>query len=105
MPQAISRRPLAAEVRVRFRFGSCTIYGRQSGTGTGFSSSTSVLPCQFHCTGSPLKEVCTIRLQGCGASVATAAGPFNKLKNTQRVSCALRNYSALNLFINVILIL
>jgi hypothetical protein len=34
---AISRRPLAAEARVRFRVRTCRICGRQCGTGTGFS--------------------------------------------------------------------
>jgi hypothetical protein len=45
------RRPLTAEARV----GLCGIYGGQSGTGTGFSPSTSVFPCEFHSTGEPLK--------------------------------------------------
>jgi hypothetical protein len=91
MAQAVSRRPLTAEAQVQFRVGPCGICGGQSGTGTGFSPSTSVFPCKFHSTDAPLKgksrktsssssQVCTIRIQGCGASVASAAGPFNKKK-------------------------
>jgi hypothetical protein len=47
MAQDVSRRSLTA-ARVRSRVGPCRICGGQSGTGTGFSRSTSVLPCQFH---------------------------------------------------------
>jgi hypothetical protein len=56
MAQAVSRRPLTTEAR-GFDPGSspCGIFGGQSGTGTGFSPSTSVFPCQFHSTGPPLK--------------------------------------------------
>jgi hypothetical protein len=54
MAQAVSRRPLTAEARVRSRVSLCGIYGGQSGTGTGFSWNTSVFPCQFHSTGAPL---------------------------------------------------
>ena len=54
MAQAVSRRPLAAEARVRSLVSTCGICGGHSGTGTGFSPSTSVFPCQFHSTGAPL---------------------------------------------------
>jgi hypothetical protein len=36
MTQAVSRRPLTAEARVRSRFSPCGICGGQSGPGTGF---------------------------------------------------------------------
>jgi hypothetical protein len=55
MAQAVSRRLLTAEARVRSRVGSCRICGGQSGTGTGFSPSTSVFSCQFDSTAAPLK--------------------------------------------------
>jgi hypothetical protein len=54
MAQAVSRRPLTAEARVQSRVTPCGICGGQSGTGTDFFPSTSVLPCQFHSTGAPL---------------------------------------------------
>jgi hypothetical protein len=54
MAQAVSRRPLTAEARVRYRASPCGICGGQSGTGTGFSPSTSGFPCQFHSTSAPI---------------------------------------------------
>jgi hypothetical protein len=47
MAQVVSRRSLTAEARVHARVNSCGICGGQRGTGTGFSPSSSVLPCQY----------------------------------------------------------
>jgi hypothetical protein len=47
MAQVVSRRPLTAEARVLALVIPC---GGQSGTGTGFSPSSSVFPCQYHST-------------------------------------------------------
>jgi hypothetical protein len=70
MAQAVSRRPLTAETRVRFRVSPCEICGGQSGTGTVFFSELSVFPCQFHSTGAPStvklgKKNCSSSSQGC----------------------------------------
>jgi hypothetical protein len=46
----VSARAFAPRVRVRARVNPCRIYGGQSGTGTGFSLRSSVLPCQYHST-------------------------------------------------------
>jgi hypothetical protein len=50
MAQAVSRRSLTAEARVRTRVNPCGICGGQNGTGTGFSPSSSVFLCQYHST-------------------------------------------------------
>jgi hypothetical protein len=55
MAQVVSRRRLTAEARVRSPIDPCGICGRQIGTGTGFSQSISVFPCQFNSTGAPLR--------------------------------------------------
>jgi hypothetical protein len=91
MAQAVSPRPLTEEARVRSRVSPCGICCGRSGTGTGFSPSTSVFLCQFHSPVHLYKEkrkqtIFIIGLhnkpQGCGASVASAAGPFTTTKNS-----------------------
>jgi hypothetical protein len=44
----VRRLPLTAEARFRSQVSQCEMCGGQSGTGTGFSPSTSVFPCQYH---------------------------------------------------------
>jgi hypothetical protein len=48
--QVVCRRPVTTEARIRARVNPCGICGGQSGTGTGFSLSSSVFPCQYHST-------------------------------------------------------
>jgi hypothetical protein len=46
MAQAVSRRPLFTEARVHALFIPCGIYDGERGSGTGFSPSSSSLPCK-----------------------------------------------------------
>jgi hypothetical protein len=48
MAQAVSRRPVTAEARVRARI--CVICDGQSGIGTVFSLSSYVSPCHYNST-------------------------------------------------------
>jgi hypothetical protein len=76
---------LTAEARFRPRVSPYGICGGQSGTWTGFYQRTSVFPSPFHSSGAPLhgktKKLIIVIIglhnkpQGCGTSVACAAGP------------------------------
>jgi hypothetical protein len=50
MAQVVSRRPLTLKAQVLARVNPCGICDGQSGTGTRFSPSSSVFPCQYHST-------------------------------------------------------
>jgi hypothetical protein len=50
MAQAVSRRPVTAEARVRAPVTPRGVCGRQSGVGTGFPPSSLVFSCQYHST-------------------------------------------------------
>jgi hypothetical protein len=80
MAQAVSRRPLNTEARVRSRASPCGICGGQSGTGTGFPLSISFHRCSITWKNDKKTIIFMTGLhnkpQGCSASVASAAGPF-----------------------------
>jgi hypothetical protein len=93
MAQAVSRRPPTAEARFQSRVSPCGICGGQSGTGTvfpeyfGFPLSISFHRCSITRKRAKIIIIIVIFIiglhnkpQGCGASVASAAGPFTTKK-------------------------
>jgi hypothetical protein len=84
MAQAVSRRPFTAKAQVQCRVSQSGIRSGQSGTGKGLTPSTSVFHCQISLQRCSITRKKTNHLhhrvarkrQGCGASVASAAGPF-----------------------------
>jgi hypothetical protein len=53
MALMVSHQALIAEVQLQSCTSTREICGGQSGTGVGFSPSTSVIPCQYHSTNAP----------------------------------------------------
>jgi hypothetical protein len=89
MAQAVSRLPLTEEARVRSRVGPCGICGGKVALGQVYLrvlrfSPVNFIPPMLHENGKAEKtsssssQGCTISFQGCGASVASATGPFKK---------------------------
>jgi hypothetical protein len=74
--QALNRRAVIAEARVLFPAAPPVVCGGQSGTGTGFSSRTSVFPSQFYSTNTAYCEIYLItnRLREIGFSVIATGG-------------------------------
>jgi hypothetical protein len=90
----ISRRPLTAETRVRSWVSPCGICGGQSGTGIDFTHSIRFSPVNFIPPVLNYKEKRKTLIifitglhskpQGCGASVASAAGLFTIKEKTSK---------------------
>jgi hypothetical protein len=101
MAQAVSRRPLTADVRVRSWVKSMwDLWWTKWHWDRFLSPSTTVFPCRFHSTGAPLhgktKKLITglhNKPQGCGASLASTAGPFTK-KKSNRISNEVQTWIA-----------
>jgi hypothetical protein len=86
MAQAVSRRPLTAESRVRTQINPCEICGGQSVTGTDFFSSSSVftLSIQFHRL-SPYSYIIRGIKKICSLLVAVQRRSLTPSKSTMRI--------------------
>ena len=82
MAQAVSRRPLIAEARIRTRASQCGISGGQSGSGIGFFPDYFGLPVNFIPPVPHYKEKRKRKTNHLHHRVASAAGPFTTQKRT-----------------------
>jgi len=57
--QTFRRRPVTTEASVRSQVSPCEICDGQIDNGTGFSSRTSLFPCQYHSTSAPYSSSST----------------------------------------------
>jgi hypothetical protein len=72
--RSLSRRPLTAKAKVGTRINPCGICGGQSGTGTGFSPSSSVFSSVFHSTAALQTHIIWRRHLRLGARPITSSG-------------------------------
>ena len=94
MAQAVSRWPLTAKTRVRSWVSPCGIFGGKSGTGQVFPlvlrfSPVNSIPPVLHYKKqrknySSTSQGLHNKPQGCGASVASAAGPFKEREREKK---------------------
>jgi hypothetical protein len=77
MAQAVSRRPLKVDARVRSQVSPCEICSGQNGTGTGLSPSTSVFLCLYDSTNAPYSSSST----RCSYQKGKRAMPGNRSKS------------------------
>ena len=64
MVQAVGRRPVAAEARVRLQASPCEICGEQSVNGICFSPTTSIFPYRYHTTNDPYSSYMSLLPEG-----------------------------------------
>ena len=64
MVQALGRRPLTAETKVRSKGSSCGICGGQNSSGASFSPDTSLYHCQYHSSAPYFIFISTLFLPG-----------------------------------------
>jgi hypothetical protein len=63
MAQVVSHQPLTMEGQVCAWYITCGICAGQSSSGTGFSPSSSLLPCQYHSTVNLHAHISSVGLQ------------------------------------------